>query len=109
MADPTNVPLLEILDGAPPDGTHGTVVIPTGGSTFVVLEEKVTPHWKVLEDFTAVGAPNRARWVKDRYDLELTLQLARASAVTYGGGYPIPGDKFTWTPANEVSALNFII
>lgn len=109
MSNPTNVPLIDILDGLPPVGTHGTVAIPTGGTTYAVLNEKVTPNWTFVEDKTFQGAPNRGRWLKQRYKLELTLQLARASAVLYGGGYPVPGDQFTWTPANETSALNFVV
>lgn len=109
MADPTNVPLKDILDGLPPVGTKGTVTIPTGGTVYPVLEEKVHCPWTVNADKTFDGAPNRRRNVKELYELELTLQLARASAVEYGGGYPIPGDVFVYTPANEVSALSFYV
>lgn len=109
MAGPTTVPLVDILDGAPPIGTHGTIAIPTGGTSFTVLEEKVTPTWSFIEDKTPTGAPNRGRWVKERYKIELTIQLPRASSVTYGGTYPIPGNVFVWTPANETAVLNFCV
>lgn len=97
----------EVLDGAPPVGTHGTVTI--GGTAYVILDEKVTPHWKEVMDTTATGAPYRRRRVKDRYTIELELQLNRAAAVAYGGGYPIPGATFPWQIANEASSTTFVV
>lgn len=106
-----NTPTTDILDNAPPIGTHGTVTIPSSsGTTYVVLHETITPQWKQVEDQTAVGAPNRKRWVKDRYKLALTLQLSRASSVTYGGSYPVAGQTFTYAVQNESSSpLTFVV
>lgn len=106
MADPTVVPA-EILDGAPPVGTIGTITIDS--VAFPVLSEKLTPTWKSVEDYTAIGYPNRKRWVKDRYKLDLTLQLSRLSGHTYGGAYPISGSTFTYVVSGETAAVNFVV
>ena len=97
----------EVLDGAPPVGTHGTVTI--GGTAYVILDEKVTPHWKELMDTTATGSPYRRRRVKDRYTIELELQLNRAASVAYGGGYPVPGATFPFPVANETGTITFVV
>lgn len=94
---PTN-----ILDGTPPYGTIGTITL--NAVTYVVESEKCTPHWVTAEDRTATGTPNRKRWVKDRYDLELKLQLASSSTA-----YPPPGTTYSYTPKNEASALTFVV
>jgi|SRR6185437_1341612 len=106
MADPTVTPA-EILDGAPPIGTEGTVTF--NSVAFPVLNSKVTPSWKFVEDLTSQGLPNRGRWVKDRYKLELTLQLPRVSGHAYGGPYPISGQVCTWTINGENAAVPFVI
>ena len=106
MSNPTAVPN-EVLDGAPPIGTHGTVSI--NSVSFVVLEEKITPTWTMVEDKTAIGYPNRLRKVKGRYGLALTLQLSRGNSTT-GTNYPIPGTPFTYPVQNETSSpLNFVV
>lgn len=106
MADPTVTPA-EILDGAPPIGTEGTVTF--NSVAFPVLESKVTPTWKFTEDLTSQGLPNRSRWVKDRYKLELTLQLPRVSSHAYGGPYPISGQVCTWAVNGETASVPFVI
>lgn len=92
----------QILDGTPPHGTLGTATI--GGVQYIVEDEKCTPHWDSAEDRLAVGTPNRKRWTKGRYDLELQLQLASS-----GTAYPIAGTTYTYTPKNEAAAVVFIV
>jgi hypothetical protein len=97
MAVPT-----QILDGTPPHGTMGTVTI--NSVAYIVEDEKVTPNWSEASDRTAAGLPNRKRWTKDRYGLELKLQLASSATA-----YPPPGMTFQYTPKNEATALTFIV
>lgn len=91
-----------ILDGTPPYGTLGTITL--NGTAYIVEDEKCTPNWQEAQDRKANGLPSRARWTKDRYDLELKLQLASGATP-----YPPPGTPFTYTPKNEASALNFVV
>ncbi len=91
-----------IFDGVAPYGTLGTLTI--GGVTYVVEDLKVTPSWATAEDRTALGGPNRKRWTKGRYGLELKLQLATGSTA-----YPIPGATFSLQVKNETSASTFVV
>lgn len=108
MANPTTIPA-QILDGAPPTGTKGTVTINT--VVFPVLDEHLTPSWDETLDKTFNALPNRGRWVKGRYKLSLTLQLSQASAVNYGDyAALIPGSTFPYPVQNETGTpLTFIL
>lgn len=91
-----------ILDGTPPYGTMGTITL--NSVAYIVEDEKCNPKWNTAEDRKATGAPSRKRWTKDRYDIELKLQLATASTA-----YPPPGTTFSYTPKNESAALVFVV
>ncbi len=91
-----------ILDGTPPYGTMGTISL--NSVTYIVEDEKCTPNWSRAADRTGTGLPNRQRFTKDLYDIELKLQLASSSTA-----YPPPGTTFTYTPKNESSALTFFV
>ncbi len=80
----------------------GTITL--NSVAYIVEDEKVTPHWNEATDRTAAGLPNRLRETKDRYDLELKLQLATSTTA-----YPPPGTTFSYTPKNEASPLIFFI
>lgn len=92
----------QILDGTPPHGTLGTATI--NAVAYIVEDEKCTPHWNSGEDRLANGLPNRKRWTKDRYDLELTLQLATPTTP-----YPPAGATYSYTPKGEATALVFVV
>lgn len=92
----------QILDGTPPHGTLGTATI--NAVAYIVEDEKCTPHWNSAEDRKADSTPNRKRWVKDRYDLELKLQLASS-----GTPYPPAGTTYNYTPKSEASAITFVV
>lgn len=91
-----------ILDGTPPYGTLGTITINT--VAYIVEDEKVTPNWSEAMDRTSTGRPNRKRWTKDRYAIDLKLQLASSATP-----YPPPGSTFAYTPKNETSPLTFVV
>lgn len=91
-----------ILDGTPPFGTKGTITI--GGTAYIIEDEKVTPKWDTGEDRKANGQPNRKRWTRDRYGLELKLQLASSATP-----YPAPGLVFTFQVKGEATTTNFVV
>lgn len=97
MAVPT-----EILDGTPPYGTKGTITI--AGTVYIIEDEKVTPKWDTAEDRLANGSPNRKRWTKGRYDLELKLQLASSATP-----YPPPASTFNFVVKNETNPVPFVV
>lgn len=92
----------EILDGTPPYGTKGTITI--AGTVYIIEDEKVTPKWDTAEDRFATGSPNRKRWTKGRYDLELKLQLASAATP-----YPPPASTFNFVVKNETNPVQFVV
>lgn len=91
-----------ILDGTAPHGTMGTITINT--VAYIVEDEKVTPNWSEASDRKADGSPNRKRWTRDRYKLELKLQLAASNTA-----YPPPGSTFTYAPKNIGNAITFVV
>lgn len=91
-----------ILDGTPPFGTKGTITI--AGTAYIIEDEKVTPKWDTGEDRKANGQPNRKRWTRDRYGLELKLQLASSATP-----YPPPGSTFNYQVKSETSTTPFVV
>lgn len=91
-----------ILDGTPPYGTKGTVTI--NGTAYIIEDEKLNPNWATAEDRTQTGNPNRKRWTKERYALELKLQLASSATP-----YPPPASTFTYAVKNEASPILFVV
>lgn len=91
-----------ILDGTPPYGTKGTITI--AGTVYNIEDEKVTPNWADAQDRLPTGAPNRKRWTKDRYGLELKLQLASSATA-----YPPSGSTFSYQIKSETSTTTFVV
>jgi hypothetical protein len=100
MPQPSNV--FDSSGGAMPYGTSPVTI--SGGDTYIVNSEDITPSYTSAEARTSNGGPGQKRWTRERFQYSGEWQLANTST-----SYPVPGDQFTRTVKGVTAAVNFVV